>query len=123
MQSYKECIQNYIQEKGIKNEKENVELIQLIGDKLIRVDLKNNDDEKKIYFFTIKDDGNIEEAKYGETRRFLDDMSKLDIELSEETADVSLTEMMEETNNLKVALSSKEYKTKQSPIGGYSDGR
>lgn len=123
MQSYKECIQNYIQEKGIKNEKENVELIQLIGDKLIRVDLKNNDDEKKIYFFTIKDDGNIEEAKYGEPRRFLDDMSKLDIELSEETADVSLTEMMEETNNLKVALSSKEYKTKQSPIGGYSDGR
>ena len=41
---------------------------------------------------------------YGEERRFVDDISELDIELQKQTQDVSAVEMMEELDNIKSQL-------------------
>ena len=44
-------------------------------------------------------------------------MSELDIELQKQTADVSITEMMQEADSMQVALSSKEPRTEENSIG------
>ncbi len=59
----------------------------------------------------------------GEERRFTDDRSQLDIELQKQTADVSITEMMQEADNMQVALSSKEPRMEENSIGEGNDGK
>lgn len=59
----------------------------------------------------------------GEERKFTDDMSELDIELQKQTADVSITEMMQEADSMQVALSSKEPRTEENSIGEGNDGK
>ena len=50
-------------------------------------------------------------------------MSELDIELQKQTADVSITEMMQEADSMQVALSSKEQRTEENSIGEGNDGK
>ncbi len=50
-------------------------------------------------------------------------MSELDIELQKQTADVSITEMMQEADSMQVALSSKEPRTEENSIGEGNDGK
>lgn len=48
--------------------------------------------------------GNWNKSNHGEERRFIDDMSELDIELQKQTIDVSVTEMMQEVDNMQKYL-------------------
>ncbi len=50
-------------------------------------------------------------------------MSKLDIELQKQTADVSMTEMVEEVDVIKTALLSKETRKEEISIGEDGDGK
>lgn len=50
-------------------------------------------------------------------------MSELDIELQKQTADVSITEMMQEADSMQVALSSKEPRTEENSIGEGNEGK
>lgn len=60
--------------------------------------------------------------KFGEKRRFTDDMSELDIELQKQTADISITEMMQDADRMQVALSSKEPRMEENSIGEGNNG-
>ena len=46
--------------------------------------------------------------KCGQERRFSDDMSRLDIELQEQTQGVSMTEMKQEAESIKTQLQQRE---------------
>lgn len=48
-------------------------------------------------------------------------MSEIDIELQKQTADVSITEMMQEADSMQVALSSN--RTEENSIGEDNDGK
>ena len=50
-------------------------------------------------------------------------MSELDIELQKQTADVSITEMMQEVDDMQVALASKEPRTEENSKGEGNDGK
>ena len=50
-------------------------------------------------------------------------MSEIDIELQNQTTDVSITEMMQEADSMQVALSSKEPRTEENSIGEGNDGK
>lgn len=50
-------------------------------------------------------------------------MSELDIELQKQTADVSITEMMQEVDSMQGVLSSKETKTEEISIGEDNNGK
>lgn len=50
-------------------------------------------------------------------------MSKTDIELQKQTADVSITEMMQEADSMQVTLSSKEPRTEENSIGEGNSGK
>lgn len=45
-------------------------------------------------------------------------MSELDIQLQEQTADVSITEMMQESHNIQASLISKDSEKEKKGIGG-----
>ena len=49
-------------------------------------------------------------------------MSELDIQLKEQTSDVSITEMIQEADSMQVALSSKEPRTEENSIGEDENG-
>ena len=46
--------------------------------------------------------------KFGQERRFTDDMSKIDIELQNQTQDISATEMRQEADSIKTQLQQRE---------------
>lgn len=50
-------------------------------------------------------------------------MSEIDIELQKQTADVSITEMMQEADSMQVALSNKEPRMEENSIGEGNDGK
>lgn len=50
-------------------------------------------------------------------------MSELDIQLQEQTSDVSVTEMMQETEKIKTALKSQETKIEESSREDGNDGK
>lgn len=50
-------------------------------------------------------------------------MSELDIELQKQTADVSITEMMQEADSMQVAFASKEPIKEENSIGEGNDGK
>ena len=50
-------------------------------------------------------------------------MSEIDIELQKQTADVSITEMMQVADSMRVALSSKEPRTEENSIEEGNDGK
>ena len=49
-------------------------------------------------------------------------MSELDLQLKEQTSDVSITEMIQEADSMQVALSSKEPRTEENSIGEDENG-
>ena len=60
---------------------------------------------------------------HGVERRFTDDMSELDIELQKQTSDVSITEMMQEANDMQVTLGAKTPKTNENSRGEDGNGK
>ena len=50
-------------------------------------------------------------------------MSEIDIELQKQTADVSITEMMQEADGMQITLSSKEPITEENSIGEDTSGK
>jgi len=62
-------------------------------------------------------------SRFGEERRLIDDMSELDIELQNQTADVSIKEMMQIADSTHIALGGVTPKTEQNLTGEDIDGK
>lgn len=118
----KAIFENY--KKSIENPKRAYHNQVMLKDNILQLKYYSyaRDDKRIVEYFKIKPDGTVEKIE-GVKRRFTDDMSELDIELQKQTADVSITEMMKETDSMQVALSSKEPRTKENSIGEGNDGK
>lgn len=68
-------------------------------------------DDRIVY--SLNDDGKLTLSETGVSRRLTDDMSELDIKLQQETAGVSVTEMMQEADSMQVILGDKTQKTNE----------
>lgn len=68
-------------------------------------------DDRIVY--SLNDDGKLTLSETGVSRRLTDDMSELDIKLQQETAGVSVTEMMQEADSMQMILGDKTPKTKK----------
>ena len=74
--------------------------------------------------FEFGSDGHLQAiTESSEWRRFTDDMSELDIQLQKQTSDVSVTEMMQEANNMQIALGDKTPKTNENSRGEDGNGK
>ena len=78
----------------------------------------------KTEVFEFTSDGHLEAiTESSEWRRLTDDMSELDIKLQQETAGVSITEMMQEANSMQIALGDKTPKTNENSRGEDENGK
>lgn len=74
--------------------------------------------------FKLDSSGNLEIIpQSSEWRNITDDMSELDIQLQEQTTDVSITEIMQEADSLQVALGDKTPKTNENSRGEGNNGK
>lgn len=82
------------------------------------------EEEMKTEVFEFTSDGHLEAiTESSEWRRLTDDMSELDIKLQQETAGVSITEMMQEANSMQIALGDKIPKTNENSRGEDENGK
>ena len=75
-------------------------------------------DDRIVY--SLNDDGKLTLSETGVSRRLTDDMSELDIKLQQETAGVSVTEMMQEADSMQMILGDKTPKTNENSREEYS---
>ena len=61
---------------------------------------------------------NQRKQNYGEERRFIDDMSDIDIELQKQTKDVSTDEIMQEVDNIQAVLRKERDDTQENKTRG-----
>ena len=71
----------------------------------------DNIDDRIVY--SLNENGELVLSETGTLRRIIDDMSEVDIKLQQETSNVSITEMMKETDAMKMILGDKTPKTNE----------
>lgn len=81
--------------------------LRLFGN-VLEIQRQCKDGKKINAYHEIREDGTIVEIEDVEERRFSDDMSRLDIELQEQTQGVSMTEMKQEAESIKSQLQQRE---------------
>lgn len=97
---------------------ESLESVEIIGEditmRFVTQD-ENGKSQTSREYYIIGEDGQLEEAQAGEIRRLTDDMSKLDIQLMEETAKAGVTtrQMMQVADVMKANLKVGEIEPKE----------
>lgn len=93
-------------------------------DEYILISKYNTEEGKISEVFKVGSDGHLETITGStEWRRLTDDMSELDIKLQQETAGVSITEMMQEADSIKIALEDKTLKINENSRGEDENGK
>lgn len=90
------------------------EKVTIVGNMVILTSGSIEDEDKIINeYFSVRKNGILDKIEPGVERRLIDDMSELDIQLQEQTKDVSITEITNEIETLKTEMKIFEQSTKE----------